>query len=56
MKFCEGCKAARYCSHECSLLHWKAHKVECRRIKAENEQVAGGAGPSTAGSAGPSGE
>ena len=56
MKVCQGCKAARYCSHECSLLHWKAHKVECKRIKAENEQIAGGAGASTAGSAGSLGE
>jgi len=56
MKICQGCKAARYCSPACAGLHWKAHKKECRRIKAENEQIAGGAGPSTDGSAGPSGE
>jgi len=61
MKICQGCQAARYCSPACAELHWKAHKKECRRIKAESEQVAGGsggAGPSTAGSggAGSSGE
>ena len=50
MKVCQGCKAARYCGPACAKLHWKAHKNECRRIKAENEQIAArradGAGPS----------
>jgi len=52
MMTCKGCKAVRYCSPACAKLHWKAHKKECRRIEAENKQVAegraDGAGPSSA--------
>ena len=51
MKVCQGCKAARYRGAACQKLHWKAHKMECKRIAAENESIAAGgdgAGPSNA--------
>ena len=51
MKVCSVCQAARYCGAACQLLHWKAHKPECKRIKAENDSIAAdsdGAGPSNA--------
>jgi hypothetical protein len=59
MKVCQGCKAARYCGPACARLHWKAHKVGCRRIEAENKAVAEGSLPPDglpAGDAGPSGD
>ena len=51
MKVCSVCQAARYCGAACQKLHWKEHKPECKRIKAENESIAvdsEGAGPSNA--------
>jgi hypothetical protein len=50
MKVCTICWAARYCGAACQRLHWKAHKPECKRIKAESDAVKGsdGAGPSNA--------
>ena len=51
MKVCQGCKAARYCSPACSVQHWRAHKPQCKRIKAETLAVnasSDGAGPSNA--------
>jgi hypothetical protein len=32
---CTGCKQARYCQQQCQQVHWKAHKVECKRWTAE---------------------
>jgi len=51
MKVCSVCQAARYCGAACQKLHWKTHKPECKRIKAENDQVTSsseGAGPTNA--------
>jgi len=51
MKVCSVCQAARYCGAACQGMHWKAHKPECKRIKAENDSIAAdsdGAGPSNA--------
>jgi tetratricopeptide (TPR) repeat protein len=50
MKVCSICWAARYCGAACQGLHWKAHKPECKRIKAESDAVkdSDGAGPSNA--------
>jgi tetratricopeptide (TPR) repeat protein len=50
MKVCSVCQAARYCGAACQGLHWKTHKPECKRIKAESDAVKGsdGAGPSNA--------
>jgi len=50
MQVCSVCKAARYCGAACQKLHWKAHKPECKRIKAESDAVkdSDGAGPSNA--------
>jgi hypothetical protein len=31
-----GCKEVRYCGEKCQLLHWPAHKVECKEA-AKNE-------------------
>lgn len=32
-KQCSGCHAFWYCSKECQRKHWKAHKVDCGRVK-----------------------
>ena len=50
MRVCSACNAARYCGVACQRLHWKAHKPECKRIKAESDAVkdSDGAGPSNA--------
>jgi len=51
MQVCSICQAARYCGAACQKLHWKTHKPECKRIKAESDAVAvgsDGAGPSNA--------
>ncbi|EFN51606.1 hypothetical protein CHLNCDRAFT_54991 [Chlorella variabilis] len=32
LRRCSGCRAVRYCSEACSHAHWKAHKIECRRL------------------------
>ena len=29
MKYCSGCKVATYCSKECQIKDWKAHKKRC---------------------------
>ena len=34
LKGCNGCRCIRYCSAACQKKHWKAHKTECKRIKA----------------------
>ena len=40
MKVCSVCRAGRYCGAACQKLHWKKHKPECKRIKADNDAVA----------------
>jgi ankyrin repeat protein len=30
-KKCAGCQQVYYCTRECQLTHWPAHKAECRR-------------------------
>ena len=37
-KRCSKCKTATYCGRECQTAHWQAHKKECRRIVAEQDQ------------------
>jgi hypothetical protein len=32
---CTRCKQARYCGEPCQLVHWKAHKADCKRWSAE---------------------
>lgn len=34
LKRCAGCKTDSYCSKECSVAAWPAHKVECKKIQA----------------------
>jgi ankyrin repeat protein len=29
---CTRCKRARYCSQQCQLAHWPAHKIECKKM------------------------
>lgn len=31
---CSSCKKVYYCSSECQLEDWKAHKVICKQLKA----------------------
>jgi len=38
MMTCIDCNAARYCSAACATLHWRGHKVECRRLVAAREE------------------
>jgi len=35
LKKCSACKLVWYCSEECQLGDWKAHKVECKRARQE---------------------
>jgi hypothetical protein len=30
-KKCAGCLKVYYCTRECQVTHWQAHKAECRR-------------------------
>ena len=33
---CSLCHGAYYCSRECQLKHWKAHKKECKKLQKKN--------------------
>jgi len=35
LKTCGDCQQARYCGAECARAGWPAHKVHCRKVKAE---------------------
>ena len=37
-KRCRGCKLVRYCSEECQLGDWRAHKADCKRVQQELKQ------------------
>jgi predicted nicotinamide N-methyase len=37
---CGGCKAVQYCSRPCQKKAWKDHKLDCKRIRKEQEQAA----------------
>lgn len=39
---CSGCKKALYCSKECHVSDWKAHKADCK--KWQQERAAGDGG------------
>ena len=34
-RLCAGCRKAHYCSVACQKRHWKSHKRECRRGRAD---------------------
>lgn len=34
LRRCSACRTVRYCSDACIAAHWKAHKPECKRLKA----------------------
>ena len=36
-KKCSVCRLARYCSRECQLGDWKAHKKTCKEAAARRE-------------------
>eukprot|EP00873_Tetraselmis_striata_P027856 jgi/Tetstr1/448120/TSEL_035415.t2 len=36
---CSSCKAVRYCSRKCQGQHWKAHKLECRRLEDDVQRT-----------------
>ena len=40
LKRCGGCGSVRYCSAECSRVHWLEHRAECRRLQAERAAAA----------------
>ncbi|KAI7842446.1 hypothetical protein COHA_004085 [Chlorella ohadii] len=40
LRRCGGCGTVRYCSTECSRVHWRAHKPACRRLQAERAAAA----------------
>jgi len=35
---CSKCKQAWYCSRDCQLRHWKAHKAVCALFKAHKDE------------------
>ena len=35
LRRCAGCATVRYCSEACSRAHWREHRGECRRLRAE---------------------
>jgi hypothetical protein len=41
MQTCSKCKSVNYCSRECQVAHWGAHKVACRQAAGEQAGAAG---------------
>jgi hypothetical protein len=37
-QICSQCKSISYCNTDHQKLHWSAHKLSCKKIKAEREQ------------------
>jgi hypothetical protein len=35
---CSGCRSVRYCSRDCQLAHWSAHKELCKSIKKKLQE------------------
>jgi hypothetical protein len=42
---CSVCRAARYCTKACQVLHWKQHKHVCKRLAPAATAAAAGSGP-----------
>lgn len=38
-KSCSRCHTVGYCSRECQVAHWKAHKVDCKKAVARQQQA-----------------
>jgi hypothetical protein len=36
LRRCSKCKASAYCSRECQVAHWKAHKILCKSVSDPN--------------------
>eukprot|EP00899_Mesostigma_viride_P002215 jgi/Mesvir1/11995/Mv00301-RA.1 len=41
LKWCRGCRDARYCSEECQRADWSRHKDRCERLRQAREVLAG---------------
>jgi hypothetical protein len=42
---CTACEQARYCGQQCQRAHWKAHKTDCKRLRANLEAGQRAIGP-----------
>jgi ankyrin repeat protein len=40
LRACSACGSASFCSNACMAQFWPAHKAECKRIQAANEELA----------------
>ena len=43
LRRCGGCGRVRYCSAECSKAHWRTHRSDCKRWRAEAQAAAAAA-------------
>jgi hypothetical protein len=41
---CTACQQVRYCGQQCQQAHWKAHKADCKRRRAELKEGQGATG------------
>ncbi|TFK74989.1 hypothetical protein BDN72DRAFT_832697 [Pluteus cervinus] len=39
LSICAGCKESWYCSKECQVQHWKAHRAACKEMAAELKRL-----------------
>lgn len=39
LRRCSACRAVRYCGEACSHAHWRVHKAECRRLRAQRAEA-----------------
>lgn len=36
-KTCTACKVVCYCSRDCQMTHWNAHKALCKKLRSRND-------------------